>query len=330
MSKRILIIAALGFLCSTMMAQGLNWNQEQFMARERIEPSRDELPASASLAKYAPYTFLQHGSTCVAYSLANARTILWAKNNNVTDKDEITRNAFSPWFIYYRNKSADDADCSGGLLPEPAIEDVLNNGIAPLWDVEFDQYWPFTESVLTNWYPPDYTADVATAYQYKLDNAYRLETLADVKTSLALDMPILVGMYPPDSFGDLLDIETWTPSADELPNANNGHAMVIVAYDDNRNGGSVQILNSWSYQWGKDGYIWVSYDDFLRFTAGAYGLEANSEQQFSGGTQIFANTDSNAKIIAAQSDEPQSMAAKEFDMKGDAKDSAKMFKGLTK
>lgn len=330
MLKRTIIIATAFLWCSTLMAQGLNWSQEQFMARERIEPSRDELPRSASLAQYAPYTFLQHGSTCVAYSLATARTILWAKNNNQTNKDEITRNAFSPWFIYYRNKSPEDSDCSGGLLPEPAIEDVLNYGVAPLWDVEHDLYWPFTESVLTNWYPPDYTTDVSTAYQYKLDNAYRLETLADVKTSLALDMPILVGMYPPDSFGDLMGVDTWKPDAAEQPNANNGHAMVIVAYDDDRNGGSVQILNSWSYQWGDNGYIWVSYDDFLRFTAGAYGLEANSEQQFSAGTKIFANSDPNDKIIAAQSDEPQSMSSKDFDMKGDAKDSAKMFKGLTK
>ena len=44
---------------------------------------------------------------------------------------------------------------------------------------------------------------------------------------------------------------------------NGGHAMVVIAYDDDKFGGSFQILNSWGSDWGDDGKVWVPYRDLL-------------------------------------------------------------------
>ena len=37
-----------------------------------------------------------------------------------------------------------------------------------------------------------------------------------------------------------------------------GHAMVIVGYDDRKQ--AFKLINSWSTDWGKKGFGWVSYD----------------------------------------------------------------------
>ena len=71
-------------------SQGLIFDKEAFDKGKRVEVSRTELPSSASLKMYAPYTHYQIGGTCVAYSFATARTILWAYNNGITDQKIIS------------------------------------------------------------------------------------------------------------------------------------------------------------------------------------------------------------------------------------------------
>jgi hypothetical protein len=51
-----------------------------------------------------------------------------------------------------------------------------------------------------------------------------------------------------------------------------GHAMCVIGYDDNKDGGAFQIMNSWSEDWGNNGLAWVRYRDFEHFTKEAYGL----------------------------------------------------------
>ena len=88
-------------------SQGLIWNDE---IKEQMESSfkkvetttRSYYPSSYSLEKYTSYVHHQ-GKTamCVAYSLANCRTIIYAKNKRLRGKKEITAESFSPFFIYY-------------------------------------------------------------------------------------------------------------------------------------------------------------------------------------------------------------------------------------
>lgn len=253
-------------------SQGLNWNPEAFAKREQIQPTRDILPSSASLKRYAPYTHAQYGSTCVAFSLASARTILYAKRNGLTDQAKISANSFSPWFIYYRNRSASDKDASQGLDPDKAVTDLLNNGVQRLMKVEHGEYYPFTERMLTNYYPPSYTEDVAEAKNYALEDVYRLESIDQMRIALSQGMPVMIGMMPSNSFERAIGVPVWSPGIAEEADPNNAHAMVVVGYDDEKYGGAVELLNSWGSAWGKDGYIWVRYADVLRFTAGAYAL----------------------------------------------------------
>lgn len=254
------------------IGQGLNWNPVEFAKREKIQPTRDVLPTSVSLKRYAPYVHSQYGSTCVAFSLASARTILHAKRNGWSDKDVISANSFSPWFIYYRNKSVTDTDASLGLDPDKAVTDILNNGVQRLMKVEYGDYYPFTDRMLANYYPPSYADDLEEARKYTLEEAYRLESIDEIRLALSMGMPVMIGMMPPNSFERAVGVPVWSPGADELAVPENAHAMVVVGYDDQKYGGAVELLNSWGSAWGNAGYIWVRYADVLRFTAGAYAL----------------------------------------------------------
>ncbi len=51
-----------------------------------------------------------------------------------------------------------------------------------------------------------------------------------------------------------------------------GHAMCVIGYDDRKEGGAFQIMNSWGQDWGNNGVAWVLYKDFKHFVREAYGL----------------------------------------------------------
>lgn len=51
-----------------------------------------------------------------------------------------------------------------------------------------------------------------------------------------------------------------------------GHAMCVIGYDDNLEGGAFQIMNSWGPEWGENGLGYVRYNDFMKFAKEAHGL----------------------------------------------------------
>jgi hypothetical protein len=51
--------------------------------------------------------------------------------------------------------------------------------------------------------------------------------------------------------------------------------MCVVGYDDNKYGGAFEIQNSWGTRWGNDGYIWISYRDFVAFIVQAFEILEN-------------------------------------------------------
>lgn len=47
-----------------------------------------------------------------------------------------------------------------------------------------------------------------------------------------------------------------------------GHCMLIVGYDDTMGSGAFCIQNSFGTKWGKDGFIWMTYDTFTALAQG--------------------------------------------------------------
>lgn len=265
------------FLFNNSFSQGIIFDSAQFAQREQVRITRGAMPRAYSLKKYTPILYPQVGSTCVAHSFATARTILAAKSLGWTDKQKITSLYFSPYYIYFRNKFEGDANCNAGLNVEQTARDVLENGFAPIVDVEYPYYYPFTKEALCiekngTDYPPSMEEDETVASNYKIDDIYAVRTIQQLKTALSKGMPVTVILFPPPSFTNAKS-DLWTSLPTEYLNTNiMAHAVLAIGYNDDKYGGCIEIMNSWGDTWGNKGFISVKYKDYTKFFVGGYAF----------------------------------------------------------
>lgn len=269
------IIFIICFIITSFMinAQGLIFDKEAFDKGIKYEKNRaDRIPDKYSLKAYCPYILRQQRATCVAYSIASAIAIMNAKKDNIRNQEDISVSLVSPHWIYYRNKGESDENCMDGLNIEKTMVDVLNNGAPYIAVVEFPDYYPFTEVHLCNYYPPLYSKDKEIALLNKPDEIYRIAELDDLKAVISKGMPVVAALNVPPSFEKSKGKSSWTPLKTESLKSGFGHAVDIVAYDDTKNGGSFELMNSWGEEWGINGYIWVKYSDFMKCFIGGYAF----------------------------------------------------------
>lgn len=219
----------------------------------------------SSLKKFVPEIKNQGGyGTCVGWSSAYyGRTILNARRENLTSKEDINKKTFSPIFTYLNANVDDDYNCQGGAFINRALQVMVESG-TPL----FKDYDVMCDSSI----PDDM---ISKAKENKIKDFTRLfgnnETdevkIESVKRSLANGNPVIIGFKVENSFYTAKNV--FEPSYTE---STGGHAMCVIGYDDEKYGGSFEIVNSWGEQWGNDGFIWVRYKDFADFTKYAFEM----------------------------------------------------------
>ena len=238
--------------------------------------SAEDLPAQFSLRKYTP-TVQSQGNygTCVAWSTAYAaRTIAWSVRNNYNNIDSaaaISTHSFSPQFLFLNIKSQSDAQCQNGSSLVDALQFMQEKGVIA-WDNS-----PYNCATIYS------EEDKKNAFNYKIKNFLRLSswfeigdsTITAMKQTITEKKPIVFSMHLPKSF-NYVDTKTgiWYPIPKDYTEAKNakqisdlyaGHAMCIIGYNNNINGGSFEIMNSWGTFAGKDGFYWISYYDIKKF-----------------------------------------------------------------
>ncbi len=266
-----------GFIClfpfivsSQTYSKGLLFDDDAYEKLEMKAPltrgSYGAIPSSASLKMYCPSPGNQNPyGTCVGWATSYAaRTILWAKQNQQTDKTVITQNAFSPDFVY-KSVKPNDNTCEEGTRVEIALNFIKTKG--DIFKKDFSQACP--SSVPSSLF--------ATANNYKIDAFATLFNIYDpaqikiqaTKKSLAEGNPVAIGMLVPESF-EKVQSELWSPT-ETISQSLGGHALCVIGYDDNKYGGAFEILNSWSTAWANGGFVWVKYSDYAYWTK--YGFE---------------------------------------------------------
>jgi len=228
----------------------------------------NSLPQRASLEKFAPKRLNQGAQgSCVAWSNAySARTILESRRTG----KEPNSVAFSPAFMYNQIKLGND--CQGSYIVR-AVENMNTYGAAPY------NLMPYNAGNCSA-RPSDQA--FSTAQNFKIKGATRIAenprgamTPADVvqiKHTVAAGAPVAIGMMVGGSFMQgMMGKQVWEPSRSDYSQYGfGGHAMTIIGYDDNLAGGSLQIMNSWGPEWGRNGIGWVKYKDFIKFNKEAY------------------------------------------------------------
>lgn len=252
-------------------ATGGNLNKDSFAKAnvyEGLDESKNDLPEFVSLLKYAPERLNQgQQGSCVAWSSAYAaRTIIEA----ATTGANANAAAFSPAFMY--NQIGLDG-CQGSYLIR-AMKNLTEVGAVPFND------FPYTDKDCER--KPDYNLIEAAANKRMLgytrltsDETTRNIDLYAIKQHLAKDVPVVIGMMVGGSFmQEMQGKEVWNPREDDYTMMGfGGHAMCVIGYDDRKEGGAFQIMNSWGKDWGNNGIAWILYKDFKHFVKEAYGLD---------------------------------------------------------
>ncbi|MCH6256890.1 DUF4384 domain-containing protein [Puniceicoccaceae bacterium K14] len=222
------------------------------------------LPTSANLEKYTPTPGDQGPfSTCTAFAVGyHLRTILYGIEKQITYRDKLDQHIFSPTFVYERIKSEDDLDCMQGSSPVAALELLRTVGIPPLSTVPYQCGSAIgTEALLeATEYP---IIDYQILYGTNLADNDPVK-VQSVKKSLSEGSPVVIGFKVHKSFYNSGPL--WRElTSDAGPTGQHGlHAMVVVGYDDNKFGGAMRVMNSWSENWADKGFVWIPYADFGR------------------------------------------------------------------
>ena len=260
-------------LYSQSYPMGVVWNEKSYRSipykAKLTKATYENLPSAYSLENYSPIPGNQgEYGTCVAYASAyGLRTIMWAKDNNITDKNQITNAALSPSFVYYLIRDEADVNCANGTNPVLGMEALKVAGAPKLNTVPYECN-------------PVITAEAQLeAIDYKIRDYQSLfffdETSAEVKVNatkkaLTEGYPVQLTMKLPTSFFKATEVwKSTDKDKGDIAEVHGLHAMVVVGYDDNKEGGAFRVLNSWSPTWGDKGYIWVPYKEYGEWSMGA-------------------------------------------------------------
>ncbi len=307
MKKTIIILIFISSIINLLSAQeygtGLNFNDDKYKSVQKKAPLTRSLytniPSSYSLKKYTPIPKSQgQFGTCVGWSTAYAgMTILESINKSRTNREEITSNTFSPGFVYKQIKSKTDTWCQLGSSISDALEILKTKGVC--------KYSDMTEVNCPAYLSPSL---FSKASSYKIKDYAKIFGLFDskdfktaaVKKSISQNNPVIIGMNTPESFYTAK--EEWIPT-ETSSLTYGGHAMCIIGYDDNKYGGAFEIMNSWGTQWGNEGYIWISYENFHKFVKYAYEMidfrtsQTNNEFSLAGSIKFIKADGTQSKAV---------------------------------
>ena len=109
--------------------------------------------------------------------------------------------------------------------------------------------------------------------------------LVAIKQNLAKGAPVVIGMQVGGSFmQQMMGKDVWKPTDNDLNMYGfGGHCMCVIGYDDFKEGGAFQVMNSWGPEWGNNGVAWIPYNVFDKFVVEAYGVYpmGNADQPLS-------------------------------------------------
>ncbi|MES2800049.1 MAG: C1 family peptidase [Bacteroidota bacterium] len=274
------ILACLFFIFSFFtfsQGTGLNFDERAYRAvpeEERPLGFGENLPKQYSLRKFTPAVANQGSfGTCVGWSSTYyAATIEYATANKLSGVNIITANAFDPYFTYL--SIADEKNyfsCVDGTLITSAAEHLMKKGVKRY---NFNQLECGAKIDVSN--VPENIPFTFTEYFRLIDKMLSAEeNIANLKQTLSNGHPVVIGMALPQSFYDIDSTGLFMPKVDDKKYIMDygGHAMCVIGYDDNRLGGTFEIVNSWGPAWGDKGFAYVKYQDFIDFTRMAVRFE---------------------------------------------------------
>ena len=264
MTTKLTILSVFLAITTFTFGQGLIMNPDAYEAIEKYDPS-DEMgfasssqPSRVSYRKYAPSVGYQgNTATCVGWSVAYAQlTTQQNMRMGITNYYQRTARAMDPNFLYAFIKTSNDSWCEKGAFILDAMDVLQNVGCKP----NNAQPWFNCNTKIKK---DDISLALASPYMISGYDAININ-IKNVKYFLSKGMLVSAGFSTNKSFQSKQTSSSgkWTllGKLDE----NSGHAMCIIGYDDYKYGGSFEVMNSYSNNFGDDGFVWITYSDFIK------------------------------------------------------------------
>lgn len=254
--ERSLIFAKIG---------GLGWISELDsihvpIKKDTIQPIKN-ITAVYSLKRFAPQVGNQGNlGSCTSWASAYAGfTIvkrIEAGANNTPP--------FSPLNLYIRVKyHSKESPCSDGASIYSCLELLKSEGC--------ESFSSFTNSCDAQVIP------IIQDYKEKLADFTEISiTVPNIKQAIYHNYPVVFGIncYSgtdwKDSYSTGHGNFVWNGYYSGIKNS--GHAMCVVGYDDLKEGGVFEIINSWGEDFANHGFFWIKYGDFIKHVQNCYAL----------------------------------------------------------
>lgn len=174
-------------------------------------------------------------------------------NTHINKKPPVELSAM---YLYYKERELEGTvNIDNGAVVRNAMKVLQKHGVCR------DELWPYEPSKL--FIKPNKQCD-EDAKNYTIKGYQRVSTVNEVKNCIKIHHPVLIGMRLYESFDTKMTAKN---GMIPFPNVRTeqslgSHCMLIVGYDDNKNGGSFIVQNSWGSKWGDNGYCYVKYSMF--------------------------------------------------------------------
>ncbi len=230
--------------------------------------SKADLPRSVDLKPYCPMPGNQGRiSSCVGWSVGyGLMTIEKAIQKNETDTRKITDEAFSALFVYNQIRSS-ESNCQSLTNMTEALELLKTRGncFAKEFDFKVEDCYVRPESGLREKAKNNIVADYSRLFDKNTEGGAKIEV---IRKLLAQRKPVAIGLKINSQFMTLRETDYWNPNLGKEPVE--GHAMVVVGYDDAA--GCFILMNSWGKVWGREGFIKIKYKDMGAYCRYAFVL----------------------------------------------------------
>ena len=231
-----------------------------------LPSSKADLPRSVNLKPYCPMPGNQGRiSSCVGWSVGyGLMTIEKAIQNNETDTRKITDEAFSALFVYNQIRSS-QSTCQSLTNMTEALELIKNRGncLAKEFDFKVEDCYSRPENELKESAKSHIIADYSRLFDKNTEGEGKVLV---IRKMLAQKKPVVIGLKINTQFMSLREADYWNPSIGKEPVE--GHAMVVVGYDDDAH--CFIVMNSWGKVWGRDGFIKIKYNDMGEYCRYAF------------------------------------------------------------
>jgi C1A family cysteine protease len=194
-----------------------------------------------------------HLGSCVGQAVVGAFELMINKVQPEKFKD------LSRLFVYYNAR----------LIEGYVDEDVgvyVRDGIKAVhqWGVCTEERWPY---LINKFADTPSVESYIDAKSRLIDSYSRINSIDDIKATLALEIPIVTGIQVFGNFDRLR-----SNAVISLPNDDDeilgGHAITIVGYDNDRK--YFICRNSFGEDWGDRGYFYMPYDYAERYAMDAW------------------------------------------------------------